>query len=204
MNNALYTKLFAEVIKGGMLCPGRVANITHYLLQTFKLNGAMVEFGCNAGRTAALMACVCPEKELWLYDSFQGLPEPGEKDSGKFGGGIMKVSQGSVGLYFEENGLEEPRIIPGWFYELKPNQVPMEIAFAHLDGDLYESTRDALSIVAPRMVKGGVIILDDYGWSTTPGVKAAFVECFSLTWIGHQLKELEISNPNSGQAVILF
>lgn len=204
MNNALYTKLFAEVIKGGMLCPGRVANITHYLLQTSKLNGAMVEFGCNAGRTAALMACVCPEKEIWLYDSFQGLPEPGEKDSGKFGCGIMKTSIADVEFYFMVSGLGVPRVVEGWFSDIKPNQVPDEIAFAHLDGDLYESTRDALSIVAPRMSKGGVIILDDYGWSVTPGVKSAFVECFSLTWIGNQLKELEISNPNSGQAVILF
>lgn len=203
MNNALYQKLFSEAITGGMQCAGRLANITHYLLQTPKLDGAMVEFGCNAGRTAALMACVCPEKELWLYDSFQGLPKPTEKDSGQFAEGIMKALTCEVERHFGDNRLKMPKIIQSWFKDLTPTELPEKIAFAHIDCDLYESTLDALCLVVPRMVKCGAIILDDYGWSVTPGVQAAMVDFFSTRAYNLQFIQLEIDNPDSGQAVIL-
>lgn len=200
MNPALYQKLFSEAIAGEMQCAGRLANITHYLLQTSKLDGAMVEFGCSAGRTAALMACVCPEKDLWLYDSFQGLPKPTENDSGQFGEGIMKAEASDVLKLFAENKLSDPHLIRGFFSELEVRYIPEKIAFAHLDCDLYESTLDALCFVVPHMVEGGAIILDDYGWSVTPGVKLA-CEHFGMA---NPPIVLEISNSNSGQAVILI
>jgi hypothetical protein len=201
MNNALYQKLFAEVIKGGMLCPGRLANLTHSLLQCSKLGGAIVEFGCNAGRTAALMACVCPEKPLWLYDSFKGLPAPTDKDSGQFGAGIMKASVWEVQNHFKTYELYAPTIVEGWFNELKPNQIPDKIAFVHIDCDLYESTRDSLKIVYPRLASEGWIVIDDYGWSVTPGVKAAADDCVAM-WRDVRLMQLETGNPNAFQAVI--
>lgn len=204
MNNALYQKLFSEAIAGGMQCAGRLANIAHYLLQTSKLDGAMVEFGCNAGRTAALMACVCPEKELWLYDSFQGLPKPTEKDGGQFAEGIMKATSLDVRQFFGGHELKQPQVVSGWFEDISTEQMPEKISFAHLDCDLFESTDVSLYLTLRRMVRGGVIVVDDYGWEVTPGVKAA-VSAYEAIIRGSELKlkVLEIDNPNSGQAVIL-
>lgn len=51
-------------------------------------------------------------------------------------------------------------------------------SFVHLDVDLYKSTLDCLEFFWPRMVKGGIIISDDYKWAHTPGVKMAFDEFF--------------------------
>jgi O-methyltransferase len=202
MNNALYQKLFSEVIKGGMLCPGRLANLTHSLLQCSKLNGAIVEFGCNAGRTAALMACVCPEKPLWLYDSFKGLPMPTEKDSGQFGAGIMKASVWEVQDHFKTYELYAPTIVEGWFDGITRDQLPDEIAFAHIDCDLFLSTQKSLNLVYPRLAHGGTIVIDDYGWSVTPGVKAA-VDKFTDIHNLPRATPLEIGNSNAHQAVIV-
>ena len=51
-----------------------------------------------------------------------------------------------------------------------------EVSFAHLDMDVYEPTRDALACLWPLMVRDGIIVLDDYGFWSTPGIKRAVDE----------------------------
>jgi hypothetical protein len=70
----------------------------------------------------------------------------------------------------------------GRFQETCPSVAQTDFAFVHLDADLYSVTRDALAFFAPRVVPGGVIILDDYGFTTTPGVlKAAEEFCGTVS-----------------------
>jgi O-methyltransferase len=52
----------------------------------------------------------------------------------------------------------------------------LKLSFVHLDADLYETTKDALDFFVPRMVPGGVLILDDWKWSGCPGVEKAVTE----------------------------
>lgn len=52
----------------------------------------------------------------------------------------------------------------------------MQVHFMHLDVDIYESTRCALEFLDHRLVKGGVVVVDDYGFVTCPGVKRAVDE----------------------------
>ena len=93
-----YPRLLQEIVDHGMLCAGRAANITHWLLQTSHLPGAVVELGCHAGVTGVLLAMVSG-KQVWLYDSFEGLPPPTAGDLGAlkcFKVGALKVSENSV------------------------------------------------------------------------------------------------------------
>ena len=64
----------------------------------------------------------------------------------------------------------------GWFSELTDKDLPEKIAFAFLDGDFYESIRDSLRLVAPRMAEGGIIVVHDYTNPALPGVKRAVEE----------------------------
>lgn len=178
------TKLLFEmavgIVDSQMLDPGRVINIAHYALQCSALPGDMVEFGCYAGRTAAVLAHVV-DKPLWLYDSFEGLPERAAQDAGAAGNfqrGSLKLEKAEAEVFerFEKHKLRKPNVYKGWFSAVMPGDLPERICFAHLDGDFYDSIRDSLRLVYPRLVPGAACIIDDYGWSGLPGVQAAVDE----------------------------
>ena len=77
---------------------------------------------------------------------------------------------------FLRAGLPVPVIKKAWFKDLTSNDLPERIAFAFLDGDFYESIRDSLRLVGPRMAKSGVIVVHDYTNPALPGVKRAVDE----------------------------
>ena len=147
--------------------------------------GDYVEMGCYKGDTSLMLAEVLKDsdKKLWIYDSFEGLPEKSQFDEsilGKdFKGGELFVTKREVKERFLRAGLKLPVIKKAWFNELASNDLPKEIAFSFLDGDFYESIRDSLKLVEHRMVKGGVIIVHDYNNPALPGVKKAVDEWIS-------------------------
>lgn len=119
-------------------------------------------------------------KRLWIYDSFEGLPEKGRVDESVLGmdfrKGELYVTKREVKNRFLKAGLPVPVIKKAWFSELGPDDMPERIAFAFLDGDLYESIRDSLRLVGPRMASGGVIAIHDYTNPALPGVGKAVEE----------------------------
>ena len=119
-------------------------------------------------------------KKLWIYDSFEGLPEKSAFDESVLGvdfkGGELSVTKREVKERFLRAGLPVPVIKKGWFADLKADDLPAKIAFAFLDGDFYESIRDSLRLVGPRMSEGGVIVVHDYSNPALPGVRKAVNE----------------------------
>ena len=120
------------------------------------------------------------EKRLWIYDSFEGLPEKGEADKSvvgeEFRCGELVVTKREVKERFLRAGLKLPVIKKAWFSELTDADMPEKVAFAFLDGDFYESIRDSLGLVGPRMAREGVIIVHDYNNPALPGVAKAVDE----------------------------
>ena len=117
---------------------------------------------------------------LFIYDSFEGLPEKTDLDASEAGkdftAGALAVSKREVKERFLRAGLPVPVIKKAWFSELSEDDLPEKIAFAFLDGDLYESIRDSLKLVEGKMVTGGVIIVHDYNNPALPGVAKAVDE----------------------------
>lgn len=157
------------------------------------LPGDFVELGCYEGDTSLLLAEILRDanvqdansgredaKRLWIYDSFEGLPAKTDADfsvAGEaFQAGVLAVSKREVKLRFLRAGLPVPVITKGWFSDLTDNDLPPKIAFAFLDGDLYESIRDSLKLVENKMVDGGIIIVHDYNNPELPGVTKAVDE----------------------------
>ena len=144
--------------------------------------GDFVELGCYKGDTSLLLAEVLKNssKKLWIYDSFEGLPEKKAEDESVLGalfkGGELYVTKREVKERFLRAGLPVPIIKKGWFSDLTSEDLPEEIAFAFLDGDFYESIKDSLRLVASKMAKDGIIILHDYTNPALPGVKKAVDE----------------------------
>jgi O-methyltransferase len=152
--------------------------------------GDIVECGVWNGGSAAIMGAAgmdaAFQKELrtvWLFDSFQGLPPPGEKDgelekqsyfSGWYTGNVRLVQE-----IFEKIGYpsEKVKIVPGWFDETLVRQPIGDIAILHIDADWYESVKIVLDTLYDRVVPGGFVVLDDYGlW---PGCRRAVLDYFS-------------------------
>ena len=69
-----------------------------------------------------------------------------------------------------------PIIKKAWFHELTDADMPENIAFAFLDGDLYESIRDSLKLIENKMAKDGIIVVHDYNNMALPGVAKAVDE----------------------------
>lgn len=146
------------------------------------VSGDYVEMGCYKGDTSLLLADIAKdsEKKLWIYDSFEGLPEKKEVDKSVMGvlfrGGELAVTKREVKQRFLRANLPVPVIKKAWFSELVENDLPEQIAFAFLDGDFYESIKDSIKLVAPKMSDGGVMVVHDYTNPALPGVKRAVDE----------------------------
>lgn len=161
-----------------------VAILLQNLAETEDVSGDVVEFGCYMGDTSVKIAEVMknwPEKWLWLYDSFEGLPEKTAEDKSgdgwAFRPGELKANAVSVASKFKKLSLPEPVIMKAWFNELDANEdLPSQISFALLDGDYYESIKTSLNLVASKLNRGGKIIVHDYRNSALPGSAKAVNE----------------------------
>jgi O-methyltransferase len=156
--------------------------LEHALLND--IEGDIVEFGCYIGTTSLfirrLLDAHGSDKIFHVYDSFEGLPPKTLADESRAGeqftAGELAVSKKQFVQQFQKAGLKPPVTHKGWFGELGSDAVPDRISFAFLDGDFYESIRDSLRLVLPRMQPGGIIIVDDYAREALPGAAKAVHE----------------------------
>jgi len=138
--------------------------------------GDFIETGVWRGGVTIMMRAVLAahgviDRTVWVADSFEGLPVPdGETYPADAGLDwshveVLKVDAAAVQANFERYGLwdDQVRLLEGWFSATLPNAPIEQIAVARLDGDLYESTMDALVHLMPKMTPGGFVIVDDYG-----------------------------------------
>ncbi len=137
------------------------------------VEGSIVECGVWRGGVGILAKAVLDElgssKEVWLCDSFQGLPGPTfEQDAGYDFRGLndyLGVGREVVAANFESFGLLDSRVrfLEGFFSDSLPGASIGPIAVLRLDGDLYESTWQCLDALYRSVSDGGYVIVDDYG-----------------------------------------
>jgi O-methyltransferase len=147
-------------------------------ITTHAIAGDVVECGVYRGGSTMLCASALramneTSRSLWLYDTFDGMPEPAAID--RDFQGVSAADQWQPQCY--RCGLDEVqsnltrtgypparlRFVEGRVEETIPGQVPDAIALLRLDTDWYASTRHELEHLFPRLVPGGVLIIDDYG-----------------------------------------
>ncbi|KAA0103198.1 macrocin O-methyltransferase [Mycolicibacterium sp. P1-5] len=138
--------------------------------------GDLVETGVWRGGACILMRAVLAAygdttRSVWLCDSFQGVPRSDtanyKADKGihaEIVSGILGVSEADVKKNFERYGLldGQVRFLPGWFKDTLHDAPIDAISVLRLDGDLYESTIQALDALYPRLSPGGFCVVDDY------------------------------------------
>lgn len=110
------------------------------------------------------------DRTVWVADSFEGLPAPNPKDYPADAGlnlnlvPYLSVSLETVKSNFNKYGLLDGQVkfLKGWFKDTLPQAPIVQLAILRLDGDLYESTMDALRYLYPKLSIGGYVIIDDY------------------------------------------
>lgn len=139
---------------------------------TTRLPGKFAEVGVYQGVTAKLIASVKGDRELHLFDTFEGLPSACSKDDGVHRVGQYACTLDSVRDYLA--GQEQVFFHKGLFPDSTHDVEESKYAFVHFDVDLYEGTYACLEYFYPRMVPGGVMLTHDYGMLA--GVQRAFQE----------------------------
>lgn len=165
-----------------------------------KIAGDVVECGCARGGSAALMALTLrrlgSRRKLWLFDTFEGLPAPSSEDpdfeiADLFTGACVGTLHEVRGLFERLDVADGVTFVKGLFQETLPVTPIGQIAVLHIDGDWYESVKVCLESLYDKVVAGGVIQLDDYGYWA--GARKAVDEFMKRRGIRAPLQRLDYS-----------
>lgn len=184
----LEMSIIREVRQFTMTSPERIVALIRALqyVVNSKIPGDIVECGVWKGGSMmaaamALNAMNNTERQLYLFDTFDGMSEPGKHDISIRNESASELLENSnkdeetyiwaysplenVKKHLYSTGYDPAKLhfIKGRVEETLPSKAPDKISLLRLDTDWYESTRHELHHLYPRLSPGGVIIIDDYG-----------------------------------------
>ena len=181
------TELLAELFGTNV---SEALYVLEYLHRALRLKGDVCEFGVAQGATSTLMANEIrdTDKDLWLFDSFKGLPKPGAKDEliddifnlksiekyeGQMAFPVTSVQAKLLRISFPA---ERVKIVDGFIEDtVASSLLPDRVCFAYIDFDFYNPIRLALQLLHERLAPGGFLVVDDYGFFSS-GAKTAVDE----------------------------
>ncbi len=182
----------------------RLDNLQHCITEVVAQDvpGDLIETGVWRGGSVIFMRAVLKsqgvrDRTVWVADSFQGLPRPDvgqyPKDQGDtlWRHPALAISLSEVKSNFSRYGLldNQVRFLVGWFKDTLSSASIDSLAVLRLDGDLYESTLDALAALYPKLSVGGYVIIDDF--ESMPPCKAAVQEYRAANHISEKIKPID-------------
>ena len=178
------TAIQTAVLQYTMTDPTRIIGLieeTERVIQA-GIEGDFVECGVWRGGSMMVIALTLMhmgvvDRDLWLFDTYSGMPPAGIEDVDCFGHSAMDPKSGAfspegctvgvlaVAAAMEKTGypIERLHYIAGMVEVTIPKEAPEHIALLHLDTDWYASTRHELEHLYHRVPAGGGIMIDDYG-----------------------------------------
>ena len=158
-----------------------------------KIPGDLVECGVWQGGSCMLMALTLMDagadpRRIWMYDTYEGMTEPGNEDRIAASGQAVseRWTEGwwAAGTELVRSNLEKTgypmallNLVKGDVCETLDSHAPERIALLRLDTDWYASTKKELQVLYPGLNQGGILIIDDYGHFS--GARQAVDEYFS-------------------------
>lgn len=163
-----FQKIYSKIKDYTVVKEDRCYTIYKFCHHCLHLYGDFAECGIYKGGTAFLIANTLKnksiqDKQLHLFDTFAGMPAIAAKDSsGHKRGDFKNVSLNTVKDYLQMF----PFVVfhPGFIPETFEPVEDRKFAFVHIDVDLYQTTKDCCCFFYDRMVSGGIMVFDDYGF----------------------------------------
>jgi len=182
----------------------RLDNIAYCISEIAKnkIEGDFIETGVWRGGAVILMQALrkvwgMEDKNIWVADSFEGLPIPdhqnytADRGDDHHTNDFLAVDEHQVQRNFEKYHLwdDHIRVLKGWFKDTLPSAPIEKLSLIRLDGDMYQSTMDGLVHLYPKLAKGGYIIVDD--WGAVEGCRQAVIDFRSLHHITEPMVEID-------------
>jgi O-methyltransferase len=177
----MLNEVFKRIENHTLLDFERIASLwrlAHYI-NDCGIRGDFVECGSyKGGSSAVLRIGMGPQRKLWIYDSFEGMPETSESDgeeAKKYEGTCVASLEDVLEILYATGAKKEEFIIvEGLFENTFQKTLPEKVSLLHCDADWYKSVTLVLETFYPLMPQGGCIILDDFGfWE---GCRRAFYD----------------------------
>ena len=197
-NDLFFKGLLTKVKNYTMTNPKRIFylynSVNHIVNNNIK--GDIVECGVWKGGSIMVIALTLiknkkKDKNIFLYDTFTGMTDPTKddylfSDKSKFAKELLKnddylkcissISEVKKNVFKTNYPKKKFKFIIGDVKDTLKKKIPKNISLLRLDTDWYESTKEELTVLFPRLSKGGVLIIDDY--KTWGGCKKAVDEYF--------------------------
>jgi hypothetical protein len=204
------------LLRSAMCLPGSLYGTAALAFRALarKIPGGFAECGVGAGvHPAAMHYCMRYSGEyrnIWLFDSFKGIPKPTAKDIpsldrpgsnfveemnvGIVADGVVETS-GRAAVAIDEVrallrvwGAKEKhlRFVPGWFHETLPKADTGPLALLRVDADVYESTKTVFDNLYERVSPGGYVLVHDWNFA---GVRAGVKDSLGFEPLVHDLPE---------------
>jgi O-methyltransferase len=140
-------------------------------VERMKVPGTLVDCGVWNGGSTALLAAAAPSRQVWAFDSFEGLPKPGQEDGDEappYEASCLGREENVRAAFRRFARPDQLRIVKGWFDATLPAHAATvaPIAVLHADGDWYASIMVTLESLYDSISPGGYVVVDDYSsWS---------------------------------------
>lgn len=161
---------FAAIRGTTLVGPRRCYVLAALARQAAAVPGAMAEVGVYRGGTARLLARLRPDRHLYLFDTFAGMPPTDPVRDRHRAGDFADTSLASVQAFVDaENADFRPGLFPATSAGLEHER----FALVHVDCDIYASVRACCEWFYPRLGPGAALVFDDYGQESCPGAREA-------------------------------
>jgi len=179
-DDAAFEKYYDELVGDEYHSIDRKYTVNQFLQLIKNVEGDTVECGAYKGATSYLICAFiqqhAPSKTHHIFDSFEGLSKPGGEDGEYWAAGNLTTAEEICRTNLSQFDLV--KYYKGWIPQRFSEVASCTFSFVHIDVDLYQPTHDSIAFFYERLNKGGIMLCDDYGFSTCPGAKKAMDDFF--------------------------
>lgn len=176
-----FERLYAGIAEHTIVPRERCYYVAGLTAHAACLPGNLAECGVFTGGTALLMcrASAASGKRIYLFDSFEGLPANDPNEDVYFEDGQFAIDDVDSVRRLLKDFEDVAEIRKGWIPDTFAGLEDQTFSFVHLDVDLYRSTLDCCEYFYPRLVSGGALLFDEYGFAASRGERDAVDEFFA-------------------------
>ena len=175
LSDEAFNEIYKIVKDNTLVDKYRCYELWQLVRECSKLNGALIEVGVWRGGSGCLIAkraeMLGIKDNVYLCDTFKGVVKAGDKDSRYRGGEHADASKEIVEETINKLKLNNTKILVGTFPDETSRLInDQAFRFCHVDVDVYQSAKDITEWIWPKLIIGGMIVFDDYGFWGCEGV----------------------------------